>query len=180
MTQYIGIIRGINVGGHNKVNMKELRDVMTKHKYQDVRTYIQSGNIVFRSGLTSVGAIEKSLSNLLKSTFEVNVPVLVRDEKEWKRTIKRNPFLERTEDFTKLLVTFLSEKPSPELVKATSLINFPHDVFTIDGKDIYLYCMDGYGKCDVPNNFFEKQLKVKGTTRNWKTVLELGEITAGS
>lgn len=180
MKQYIAIIRAINVGGHNKVNMKALREGMEKHKYKDVRTYIQSGNLVFRSPLSSVDAIEKSLSKLLKSTFDVNVPVLVRDETEWKRTIKRNPFLDRTEDFTKLLVTFLSEKPSPELVKATSLINFAHDLFQIDGKDIYLYCMDGYGKCDIPNNFFEKHLKVKGTTRNWKTVLELGRLASGT
>lgn len=176
MKQYIGIIRGINVGGHHKVNMKELREVMTKNKYQEVQTYIQSGNIVFRSGLTSGEDIEKSLSKVLKSTFDVNVPVLVRDEKEWKRTVKRNPFLGRTEDFTKLLVTFLSEKPSPELVKATSQINFPHDEFFIDGKDVYLFCKEGYGKTDIPNTFFEKKLKVTGTTRNWKTVLQLGEM----
>lgn len=176
MQQYIAIIRGINVGGHHKVNMKELREAMEKNKFKDVRTYIQSGNIVFRSALKKIESIETSLSKLLKATFDVNVPVIVRDEKEWKRTIKRNPFLGRTEDLTKLLVTFLSEMPSAELVKSTALINFAHDEFFIDGKDVYLYCKDGYGKTDIPNTFFEKKLKVTGTTRNWKTVLELGEM----
>lgn len=176
MKQYVGIIRGINVGGHNSVNMKILREAMEKNKFQDVRTYIQSGNLVFCSTAKSIEAIESSLSKLLTDHFHVNVPVLVRDEKEWARTVKRNPFLKETDDLTKLLVTFLSTKPSPADVKKVMQLSFPHDAFAIDGKDIYLHCKEGYGKCDIPNMFFEKHFKVTGTTRNWRTVLEISSM----
>lgn len=176
MQQYIAIIRGINVGGHNSVNMQVLRESMEKNKFKEVRTYIQSGNIVFRSDASSVAVIENSLSKILKDKFKVSVPVLVRDEKEWTRTVKRNPFLNETDDLTKLLVTFLSAKPSAASVKAISHIQFPHDEFVVDGRDVYLFCKENYGKSDIPNTFFEKQLKVTGTTRNWRTVLELGKM----
>ena len=176
MKQYIGIIRGINVGGHNKVNMKLLREALEEKKYQNVRTYIQSGNLVFRSRVQSISKIESVLSGVLKKTFDVDVPVLVRDEVEWKRTVSRNPFLKKTDDLTKLLVTFLSVKPAVADLKATREIHFPNDDFVIDGKDIYMWCRNGYGKTDIPNAFFEKKLKVTGTTRNWRTVLELEKM----
>ncbi|HLF64066.1 MAG TPA: DUF1697 domain-containing protein [Saprospiraceae bacterium] len=174
--QYIAIIRGINVGGHNNVNMKVLREALEHAGFKDVRTYIQSGNVILRSHLRKIESIETSLSKLLKASFDVNVPVIVRNEQEWERTVKRNSYLKSTDDHTKLLVTFLSETPSSADVKATSLFRFPHDEFVIDGKDIYLFCKDGYGKSDIPNTFFEKHLKVTGTTRNWRTVLEVSSM----
>jgi len=123
-----------------------------------------------------VQSVEGALTNLLQNTFDVNVPVLVRDEKEWGRTVMRNPFVSATDDQTKLLVTFLASKPSPAEVKALRLVKFPHDEFVIDGKDIYLFCRNGYGRSDIPNTFFEKKLGVTGTTRNWRTVLELQKM----
>ena len=176
MNQYAALIRGINVGGHNSVNMKTLREAMEKNKFKNVRTYIQSGNIVFESGLPTVEKIESSIIKLLQENFDVTVPVLVRDSREWAQTIKRNPFLKKTDDLTKLLVTFLNIKPAAADVKATAAMQFPHDEFVIDGKDIYMFCKDGYGKSDIPNTFFEKKLKAVGTTRNWKTVLEIGSM----
>ena len=176
MKQYVGIIRGINVGGHNKVNMKQLREAMETTSYRDVRTYIQSGNVVFRSAARSVQSVEESLARLLLKSFGVKVPVLVRDEKEWERTVLRNPFVGATDDQTKLLVTFLATKPTSAEVKALTAVTFPHDEFVIDGKDIFLFCKNGYGRCDIPNTFFEKKLNVTGTTRNWRTVLELQKM----
>jgi uncharacterized protein (DUF1697 family) len=175
---YVALIRGINVGGHNRVNMKVLRDAMEKNSFSDVRTYIQSGNIVFRSRLSNVQKIETAIIRLLQENFNVTVSILVRDEKEWARTVKRNPFLKETDDHTKLLVTFLHEKPAAADVKVVSAIEFKNDEFAIDGKDIYLHCRQGYGKSDVPNMFFEKKLKAIGTTRNWRTVLELEKLLA--
>lgn len=179
MTQYIAIIRGINVGGHNKVNMKLLRETLEQNKFRNVQTYIQSGNIVFSSGISSIRTLETRFTKILKDTFDVNVPVIVRDEKEWKVTVQKNPFQKSTDDHTKLLVTFLSEKPKASVVKEVSTIQFPHDEFAIIGKDIYLYCKDGYGKTDIPNLFFEKKLSVTGTTRNWRTVMELDKRING-
>jgi uncharacterized protein (DUF1697 family) len=176
MKQYIGIIRGINVGGHNKVNMKILREALEKEAFEDVRTYIQSGNIVFRSDATSIITLEKALSEILNRKFSVDVPVIVRDEIAWKKTVKRNPFLKRSDDLTKLLVTFLSAKPSAVDVRAIEDVRFSHDEFVVDGKEVYLHCKLGAGKSDIPNTFFEKKLKVTATTRNWRTVLALAKM----
>lgn len=176
MQQFVAIIRGINVGGHNKVNMKQLRDALVQSGLDDIRTYIQSGNIVFRSPGKDALKHAATVRDVLATEFSVQVPVIVRDSKEWQRTLKRNPFLSQTGDFAKLLVTFLSEKPAAAETKKIGAFAFPHDVFAVDGKDVYMYCIDGYGKTDIPNLFFEKHLKVTGTTRNWKTVLEIGAL----
>ena len=176
MKKYVAIIRGINVGGHNRVNMKQLREALEKLKFQEVQTYIQSGNIVFRSEETSVPSLESAVGKVLKSKFDVTVPVIVRDEKEWKKTVRGNPFLDRTEELTKLLVTFLSARPAPADVKAIAQESFPHDEFAVLGKDVYVFCKEGYGKTDIPNLFFEKKLRVNGTTRNWRTVLEIEKM----
>jgi uncharacterized protein (DUF1697 family) len=173
MKKYVAIIRGINVGGHNRVNMQRLREALGKAKFQDVQSYIQSGNIVFNTHKTSVSRLESTVRKILQSNFKVDVPVIVRDEKEWKKTVKRNPFLQRTDDLTKILVTFLSAKPAMSDVRTLAQVQFPHDEFIVDGKDVYVFCKEGYGKTDIPNLFFEKKLNVTGTTRNWKTVMEI-------
>jgi uncharacterized protein (DUF1697 family) len=179
MQRYIAIIRGINVGGHNKVSMQVLRDALTKKKLSDVQTYIQSGNVIFSATDADTTAMEKLIRKVLLDTFSVDVQVIVRDQKEWKQTIKKNPFLSETDDETKLLVTFLSEKPDAAAAKTLAGVTFQNDSFQIIGKDIYLFCREGYGKSKIPNMFFEKKLGVSGTTRNWRTVLELGRMAAG-
>jgi uncharacterized protein (DUF1697 family) len=116
------------------------------------------------------------IREVLKQKFKADVPVLVRSEKEWRQTIKKNPFLKSTDDHTKLLVTFLPEKPSAADVKALSKIQFPHDEFKVVGADIYLYCKNGYGRTDISNTFYEKHLKMTNTTRNWRSVLMIAEM----
>jgi uncharacterized protein (DUF1697 family) len=176
MDQYVAIIRGINVGGHHKVNMKTLRDALEKNKLKDVRTYIQSGNVVFRSGIKTTTTLESLFNKIIRDQFHIDVPVIVRDEKEWGKTVRQNPFLAEAYDVKKLLVTFLAVKPMPADVRKLSEFSFPHDRFAVDGKDLYLYCENGYGKTDIPNTFFEKHLKVTGTTRNWNTVMEIAKM----
>ena len=176
MKQYVAIIRGINVGDHNRVNMKMLTAALVKAKLKDVWTYIQSGNVVLRSSSSRASDLEQLFNKILKKHFNADVPVIVREEKEWLRTVTRNPFLDRTDDRTKLLVTFLASKPTAADVRRAEETTFPHDDFVIDGKDIYLFCKNGYGKTDIPNTFFEKQLGVTATTRNWRTVMQLADM----
>jgi uncharacterized protein (DUF1697 family) len=176
MEQFIAIIRGINVGGHNRVNMQVLREALVKKKLQDVQTYIQSGNIVFKTEHGTPEDCAGLIREVLKQKFKADVPVLVRSEKEWRQTIKKNPFLKSTDDHTKLLVTFLPEKPLAADVKALSKIQFPHDEFKVVGADIYLHCKNGYGRTDISNTFYEKHLKMTNTTRNWRSVLMIAEM----
>jgi uncharacterized protein (DUF1697 family) len=176
MKQYVAIIRGINVGGHNRVNMNVLREALIKSGLHDVRTYIQSGNIVFRYESSKKDQLPALITSVLKKQFNADVPVIVRDEREWQQTVSQNPFVGATEDLGKLLVSFLNAKPSPTVVRAISQETFPNDDFAVVGKDVYLFCRNGYGKTDIPNTYFEKRLVTTATTRNWKTVLQIARM----
>ena len=176
MQKYIAILRGVNVGGHNRVNMQRLREALAGKGLKDVQTYIQSGNIVFQTGMQGTSGPAKKIAGVLKTDFNVDVPVLVRSASEWMRTVENNPFVRETDDHTKLLVTFLSEKPAAADVKSLSTQVFPHDDFRVVDADVYLFCRNGYGRTDIPNTFFEKHLRRTGTTRNWKSVLALAEM----
>src|SRR5690606_26241364 len=140
-------------------------------KLRDVRTYIQSGNLVFRSPARSSDSLESLISHVLNDRFRLQVPVFVREDKEWFRTIQRNPFLDRTDDPTKLHVTFLSSRPASQAARALAQVMFDHDEVIVDGKDAYLFCRDGYGQTDITNAFLERKLMVRATTRNWRTVM---------
>jgi uncharacterized protein (DUF1697 family) len=177
MQTYISILRGINVSGQKKVNMKELKAMYEGLGFQNVVTYIQSGNVLFRFAKENEQALAKKIEDAVKATFGFDVPVLVLTEKELKATIKSNPFLKEKDIQTdKLHVTFLQDKPEAANIKKTEELDFSPDRFVISGKDVFVYCPNGYGNTKINNNFFESKLKVKATTRNWKTVNELQRI----
>jgi len=177
MQTYISILRGINVSGQKKINMKELKAMYESLSYQNVITYIQSGNVVFRSEKADEKVLAKTIEDAINAKFGFDVPVLVLTEKELRATIKNNPFLKQQDILIeKLHVTFLQQKPEPENIKKTEELEFSPDRFVISGKDVFVYCPNGYGKTKINNNFFESKLKVKATTRNWKTVNELQRL----
>jgi len=178
METYISILRGINVG-NKQVNMKELKALFEGLGFERVQTYIQSGNVIFQKEKTSeldlVGQLEKAIS----SKFGFDVPVIVRDTKEWEKTVNNNPFLKEKDIKTdKLHVTFLSEEPEKSNLDKANSYNYEPDRFIIIGKDVYVYCPNGYGITKINNAFFESKLKVSATTRNWKTVNELYKLSA--
>ena len=179
MQTYIAILRGINVGAQKKVLMADLKAVLNKLKLLDVTTYIQSGNVVFKSDeKLSNGEFAAKLEKVILKHFKFDVPVLVRNVAELKKLIAANPFLKNKKiDLTKLHVTFLSGVPEKSLVDEIKKFNFPTDEFVINGKEVYLHTPGGYGETKLSNNFFEKKLKVTATTRNWKTVNTLLEMT---
>jgi uncharacterized protein (DUF1697 family) len=178
METYISILRGINVGGHRKIPMKDLKQMLDKLGYQDVTTYIQSGNVVFRSGKgNSPAGISNEIEKAISLTFGFEVPVITRSMHEWKQTLSENPLLHDAGlDVDKFHVTFLEREPEPALADNLSMIDFSLERLVIRGKDVYLYCPDGYGNSKLTNSFFENKLKVTATTRNWRTVIVLGEL----
>ena len=179
MQTYIAILRGINVSGHKLVKMEALRTLMEDLKFKNIRTYIQSGNIVFQDKKTSVSTLEKKIATKIKESFDFEVPVMVKEEKEFIDVLNHNPFLtKRKEDITKLHVTFLSEFPDNEYVEKIKESVFSPDEFIIKEKNVYLFCPNGYGNTKLTNTFFENKLKVTATTRNWKTVTELVNIAS--
>ena len=179
MAILISMLRGINVGGHNKIKMEELRKVYESLGFQNITTYVQSGNVLFTSNENKIEKIAESIEQQIKNTFAFSVSVIIRERKDFQNIIQINPFLiGRNEDPVKLYVTFLS-KPVPALkIDNLKVPESGNDEFFIMGKEIFLFCPDGYGRTKLSNNFFEKKLNVVATTRNWKSVITLYKMAS--
>ena len=194
MQAYISILRGINVGGKKSVKMDVLRKIYVDLGFQNVQTYIQSGNVVFCSENSSKQDLATKITEKILETFAFDVPIIILTLHELQEIIKNNPFLveilennqkenlqenqeENQKDSQKdriyFHITFLSEIPEKALFDKIKENIYQKDEFLLLGKSIYLYCPDGYGNSKLTNGFFETKLKVIATTRNWKTSLEL-------
>lgn len=174
MATYISILRGINVSGRNMIKMDALRDMYTALGFTDVKTYIQSGNVIFRSKKTNAAALGQQIAAALTQTFSVDVPVLVLDEPVLQSVIRKNPFLkDKSKDPAYLHVTFLSAAPDKTLFTKLEEGNYGEDDIALVDNAVYLYCPGGYGNTKLTNKFLETKLKVVATTRNWKTTNEL-------
>ena len=173
METYISILRGINVGGHKLIKMQALTKLYEDLGFKNVKTYIQSGNVVFQTKQTDSTLLEEMISKKMTEIFTFEVPIIVKLQKEIAKIHKNNPFIiEKHYDINLLHVTFLSQKPKQaEIAKITG--DFGNDEYIISDKAIYLYCPNGYGNTKLTNTFFENKLKVSATTRNWKTTTEL-------
>ena len=178
MQTFISILRGINVSGQKKILMADLKALYENLKFSEVKTYIQSGNVIFKSDskLSDLQFAEKIKREILKN-FKFEVPVIIRTKEELKKIIAQNPFMEEKNiDLKKLHATFLSETPAKEKIEQIKEVDFSPDQFIIKGKEIYLHIPNSYGETKLSNNFFEKKLKVTATTRNWNTVNKLFEL----
>ncbi len=172
MPRYISLLRGVNVTGYNKVPMAKLKTLYESLGLTSVTTYIQSGNVVFDAEEDSPEELRTELEGAIKRSFGFDITVLLRRTHDLKRIIRTSPFDGKggvAQDF--LYVTFLETKPQAALVKALSALPIKtKDRYALAGKEIFLHCPGGYGKTILSNTFFEKHLKLRATTRNWKTV----------
>jgi uncharacterized protein (DUF1697 family) len=178
MNTYISILRGINVSGYKKIEMAGLKALYEELKFEEVVTYIQSGNVIFKSSQTTPEKdLLKSIENAIFEKYRFSVPVIIRSFTKMEKMISINPFLKETNiDVEKLHVTFLGEAPAQSNLECIQHLDFSPDKFIAAEKDIFLYCPGGYGNTKLSNNFFENKLKVTATTRNWKTVNKLIEL----
>jgi uncharacterized protein (DUF1697 family) len=174
MKTYLSILRGINVGGKNTIKMADLRKCFENAGFKNVDIYIQSGNIVFQDKNHTDKQMKEKVEKIIKDHFRLTVPVLIRNEKDWKVVLENNPFLKMKDiNHDKLHVTFLSDEPDSEYLGKIKDLKFDPDQFVISGRTVYLYCPEGYGNTKINNTFFEKKLNLTATTRNWRTVNEL-------
>lgn len=167
---YISMLRGINVGSQNKIRMEDLKKLYADLGFLDTLTYIQSGNVVFRTEKNRDAARE--IETAIKKKFGYVVPVIIRTKKSMQRIIEGNPFLqEKNILHDKLHVTFLSGQPAQ--IPSSLPLSDGADRMVVAGMEVYLYCPGGYGKTRYNNTFLEKKLGISGTTRNWRTVQAL-------
>jgi uncharacterized protein (DUF1697 family) len=174
--RYVALLRAINLAGHNRISMAELRDVFASIGAEQVTTYVQSGNVVFdASGRAKkvAAAAEAEISTRLG----LDIAVLIRTRKQLAGIVAANPFASK--EASRLYLTFLQEPASAERVRALDPGAGAQDEFQVHGREIYLHFPGGYGRSKLSNAYFEKQLGVVATTRNWKTVSTLAELAAG-
>lgn len=173
MQSWVALLRGINVGGHRRVAMADLQAVVEETGAEEVQTYLQSGNVVFRSG-DRPGALIEDLERRVAERLDLDVCVLLRAGREL-AAIVGNP-LAAKRDPTTLHVTFLAAKPDPARVRDLDPLAGAPDEFQVVGSEVFLFCSDGYGRSRLTNAFFEKRLGCPATTRNWRTATALAEL----
>lgn len=176
MNTYISILRGINVGGKNKVRMVELRSLYENIGFKNVQSYIQSGNVVFLAKSTKPKHLEAQIVKEIQAAFGYDVSVIVRTLDVWEATVHNNPFTKDTEKEEKFLhVTFLSNSIALASIDTEKIMEKkrPGEEVSFSKKVVYLYCPISYGRTKLNNNFFERKLKTRATTRNWKTTKKL-------
>ncbi len=177
MNTYVAILRGINVGGKRMIKMDALKQLFASLGFQNVQTYIQSGNVFFQCKKINEQKLAVAIAKEIENVFAFDVSTIVKNIDELKQTVANNPF---TEDKKKLVehfhVTFLATTPEKANVDSITKLTFGDDAFAIIDKAVYLYCPNSYSNSKLTNGFFENKLKVIATTRNWKTCNELVNI----
>lgn len=177
-TTYVALLRGINLGGHKLVKMEQLRKAFEDLRFDDVKTYIQSGNVIFKAPKQTPESLAKKIEEKILRQFGFPVPVVVKTADEIAEIVKNNSLVkEKGIDISKLHVTFLSSVPEKDAVKVLDAIPVGADQFCCSGKAVYLHCPDGYHATKLGNNVLAKILKTGATTRNWKTVNQLYQMS---
>jgi uncharacterized protein (DUF1697 family) len=178
VTTCIALLRAINLGGHNAVPMADLRDLLTRLGFRDVRSLLQTGNLVFQSDGPDGARLERLLEVEAKKRLRLETDFVVRSAPEWRTLIKRNPFPRAAQsDPAHLVVMFLKDASDTKGVKALQTAITGSEVVRAVGKQLYAVYPDGIGRSRLTNAFIEKKLGTRGTGRNWNTVLKLGALT---
>lgn len=178
MITYVAFLRGVNVSGRHKIQMAGLKELLSKQKLEDVKTYIQSGNVVFRSELQNSKELENLIAKAILNHFNFDVPVIVMTISKLKELLDRNPFKTDDEHLQKQnYFVLLKEVPSAEDVEKLSKETFKTEDFLVANDCIFLKCTAGYGKAKLNNNLIERKLKVEATTRNYRTMSKMLELS---
>jgi uncharacterized protein (DUF1697 family) len=178
MSKYITMLRGINVGGQKKLRMAILREIYQSAGFWNIRTYLQSGNVVFETTEGNLSKLTSVIETLIQQTCGYQVEVFIRNPSEFKRILLNNPFLnDQNVEKNKLHVTFLYQIPSAAAWEKLIIPSGIPDEFEQGNQEIYLYCPNGYGRTKISNSFFERKLGVATTTRNWNTVQALYRLS---
>ena len=174
MTIHIALLRGINVSGHKPVPMAGLKALFAELGFKDAKTYIQSGNVVFRSQGKDAAKSAHALEAGILKTFGFEVPVIVRTAEQLAAVVKANPWRKKKlTDSERVYISYLDQAPSKEAAAALAAVAGGNDEFVLSGTEVYILARGGYGDSVFSNTLMEKKLKVRSTTRNLETTLKL-------
>jgi uncharacterized protein (DUF1697 family) len=173
MPVLISMLRGVNVGGHNKIKMDALRALYISLKFEDPRTYVQSGNVIFRTKEKNAAALAKKIQSAIERKFDFRPEVILRTTDEMRAAIAASPFAGRNLEPGKTLVTFLVGDPGGKAAETLrSLKDFPEELQLV-GRELYIYFPNGAGKSKLPWSKIDKLLQTTGTARNWNSVSKM-------
>lgn len=177
MKTYIALLRGVNVSGQKKIKMADLKLQLENLNFKNIRTYIQSGNVIFESTKTNQEDLANKIKTEIFKHYGFDVPTLVLTSDYLNNILNNNPWIkDKNKSTDKMYFTLLHKIPSDENIEKIIKLSFPPEEFAIDKDVIYFYSPNGYGRAKMNNNYFENKLKVKATTRNWKTLNKILEI----
>ena len=159
------------MGSSRRVSMGKLEALWLEYGARDVRTYLQSGNVLFEHPVSDASKLASGIEAMLGRSLAFDVSVILRTRDDLQRIVNGDPF--RGRDESKMHVTFLKSRPHDKPLDELAVAAPGGDEFRIGGLEVYLFCPNGYGRTKLSNAFFEKKLKVEATTRNWNTVRSL-------
>lgn len=174
--RYVALLRGINVGGQKKIKMIDLKAMFESLEFKNVKTYIQSGNVIFDSDIINIIKLTNQIEQKISDTCGFLVKIIIRTDEEFRNIVNNNPFLKEPNiELDKLHVTLLSDIPDPSKVLFLDIKKEENEKILIISREVYLYCPNGYGKTKLNNVMLEKKINTIATTRNWKTINNIAQ-----
>jgi uncharacterized protein (DUF1697 family) len=178
MARHIAFLRGINLAGKRRVSMEKLRTTLVEAGYTDVKTLLQSGNVVLTS-TAKPAKLERDLAKTLREAFGFDISVVVRTRKELADVVASDPFGADADDPRRYQVSFLSAKPKPARVTELEGAAVAPERVAVRGREVYAWHPGGVGRSELAKLITERRLGVEVTARNWRTVTKLLELAEG-
>jgi uncharacterized protein (DUF1697 family) len=177
MPVLISMLRAVNVGGHGKIRMDALRALYASLKFENPQSYLQSGNVIFKTSEGNLDTVAKRLQSAIEKKFSCSTEVILRTTEDLSAVVKKNPFAKRSDvEPGKLLVVFLAADPGNEARKAVLDHKFQPEELHAIGRELYIYFPNGQGQSKLPFPRIYKLLQTPGTGRNWNSVTNMLEI----
>jgi uncharacterized protein (DUF1697 family) len=173
----ISMLRAVNVGGHSKIKMDALRALYASLKFENPQTYLQSGNVIFKTSERKLAVVAKRIQSGIEKKFACRTDIILRTTTELRGVVARNPFAKRSNiEPSKLLVAFLASDPGDAARKTLQAQKFAPEELHVSGRELYIYFPNGMGKSKLPWPRIYKILNTLGTGRNWNSVTKILEI----
>lgn len=177
MSVVIAMLRGVNVGSNHRIKMEELRAMCETLQLRGAQTYVQSGNVIFRTNERDTAKLAKKIEDAIEKKFGFRCDVICRSTVEMKRIVAKNPFARRRGiDPSKLLITFLSDDPGDQARAEIRTVKVEPEELWIEGRECFVYFPGGMGHSKFSWPQIGKRLNVSGTGRNWNSVMKMLEM----
>ena len=174
--KYIAFLRGINVGGKNKIKMETLREICSALGFENVKTYINSGNVIFETRKTDDKKLGAKIEKAIEKEFGLKIKVIVRSMSEIEEIVKNNPFEGQFENDKDLQVFFLDEEMPDEKREMLLSNNNENEMFAVGGREVFCLLRVSVLDSLMGKDYIAKKLKIPSTARNWRTINKVLEL----